>query len=271
MAKKEVKTKKLRVGSRNSSFNNSSSNNSLSRNSLSEKSLFQKILAPFYKLRNYVRRYYHYRKLKEENLPPWKRKWHDFNETKLSWLERIVEKAIPWLVLLIGLILLGEFAREINVFGWPWLEVVGEFFEKHEKAVNLIDNIVVGFFIIDIYFNFFKKKTFWAFFKSSFIDLIAIAPLGLIFRLTRFGEAQSVLHVTAELEKEVSVVAKEGEAASKIVKAEELVKVARAEKAVRLGRLGRLLRLLRLHEFGRANAKSKKKIRLKNNKISKGL
>ncbi len=217
-----------------------------------------------HKIRHKLHKFHRMRKHKEEDLSPWKQKWHDFNEEKLGWLEKIVDKAIPWLVLLLLFLILGEFSHQLNFFHWHWMDAVAEFFHHHEHEVHLIDQIIIAFFVIDLYFNFFKKASVWSFLKTSVLDIIAVAPLGLVFKVGGLGEAQSILHVTEDIGKEASRALREGEAASKVVReAGELVKMekvgAKGTKLVRtITRGPRMLRLYRLGGlFGKEEPKKK--------------
>ncbi len=195
----------------------------------------------------------HLRKQRDINLPKWKECWNHFNERRLGWLEHIVESLIPWLVLLLLFIILGEFSSFINIFGWEWMERITLFFEHNKTVIALIDNVIIAFFVLDLYFNFFKKATFWSFLKSSFIDIIAIAPLGLIFRISELSEAQSILHIGADIEKEAAKTLREGEIIAKLIQTEELAKatqLSRGARAVRvIARLPRILRLYRIFDF----------------------
>ncbi len=187
-----------------------------------------------------IRKYYKKRKLKEKKLPSWKKKWNHFNESKLGWLEHFVDKMIPWLVIVLLFIILGEFSGDLNYFGWAWMDQVAEFFHQYHTAVVVIDQIVVSFFVVDLYFNFFKKRTFWNFLKSSILDIIAIAPLGYFLRLARLEEAQTILHITTEVEKG-AVKAVAGAEATKLTKSARLLRF--------LARIPRFFRLNRLVEF----------------------
>lgn len=196
-------------------------------------------------LRKTVKKYKGIRKKKEQR-PKWKKKWDDFNEKYFHWLESFVEAVIPWMVLALLFVLLGEYAHDLNVFHWAWMDAVTEFFHHHESAVHLFDQIIIGFFCIDLYFNFFKKATLESFVKTSILDIIAVAPLGSLLRVAEVGEAQLFVHVGGEVPK-----------ATKLTRAEELARLARLEKSTVLGRtmartgraISRIPRLFRLHRI----------------------
>jgi hypothetical protein len=198
-----------------------------------------------HKIIHHVLKHHRMRKLKDECLPPWKEKWNNFNETKLGWLEHFVEKAIPYLVLILGAILVGDFTVILGEYGYsfilldyPWTEIIVPFMENNTATIELIDNIIVSFFAIDLYFNFFKKRTIKEFLRTSFIDILAIAPVGLLLELARIGEAQTALHVAGEVEKEAVKLEREAVEIAKMERFGRLTKtVEKLPKALRLNRL----------------------------------
>lgn len=205
----------------------------------------KKRLSLLNRIASHIYRHHRLRKKKEPSAPKWKKSWNKFNETYFGMLERLVDILIPWMVILLIFIILGDFSREINIFNWQWLENVSLFFEQYNKPIVTIDNVIITFFVIDLYFNFFKKKTVGNFLRTSFLDILAVAPLGLIFRSFGIGgEAQSILHVSGEVEQEIEKIAKEEREISK------LVRVSRTEGMVKvISRIPRLLRLHRLREL----------------------
>ena len=196
-------------------------------------------------IRKTLKKYHRIRK-KKETLPKWKRIINNFNEKHLHWLENFVDTLIPYLVLILLVIILGEYAHEINIFHWAWMDHVAEFFHHQEQIIYVFDKIIIGFFIVDLYFNFFTKAKFMTFVRTSILDIIAVAPLGAIFRVAEVGEAQLFVHVGGEVPK-----------ATKLTRAEELTRLARLEKTTAVGRvtarmgraLSRLPRLFRLHRL----------------------
>ena len=190
-------------------------------------------------LRKSIKRLHGIRK-KKERLPKWKKAWNDFNEKYFHWLEHWVDILIPWLVLCLLFIILGEYAHDINIFHWAWLNHVADFFHHHEAKIRFFDQVIVGFFLIDLYFNFFKKRTVMQFVKTSILDIVAVMPLGAIFRVAEVGEAQLLIHVGGE-------VPKAGELAglSRLKSAPRISKVTArfARIATRIPRLFRLHRL----------------------------
>jgi hypothetical protein len=160
------------------------------------------------RIRHHVYTYHRIRKQKEENLPQWKQKWHDWNEKYFGWLEHLVDVMIPYLVILLLFIILGEFADKINFFGWQFLNDIAKIFAERKPVIDFIDGFIVCFFVIDLYFNFFKKRYFLTFLRTSILDIIAIIPLGFIFRFAELSDVQGIFHIVGGVEKEAIKVIK---------------------------------------------------------------
>lgn len=191
----------------------------------------KKVNVPLHhKIIHHIQKYHKLRKWKESGLPSWKEKWGHFNEEYLDGLEHFVEWAIPWLVLLLLFIILGENSAALNFFHWAWVDKVTGFFHHNEETIAIIDHIIISFFIVDLYFNFFKKKTIMGFLRTSILDIIAVAPMGLIFDLAGIAETQKAIHVTAETEKGVA----------KLARTEKII--AKMPRLVRLYRIGGLFK-----------------------------
>ncbi|MBW2983529.1 hypothetical protein KY361_00255 [Candidatus Woesearchaeota archaeon] len=220
------------------------------------------------------------KKSKKEKLPRWKRRVNDYNLAHFEKIEKFVKKAIPWLVLLLLFIIIGEFSGGINsliakMIGHEthFLVEVEEFMHHYHTHVLILDQIIITFFVIDLYFNFFKSATFGRFIKKYFLDIIAVTPVGLFFRGTEvaglageIGLGQEVTHVATETEralvegeriaKESEKLVKEGERIARVAEAEKATKAARLSRSARVARTGRiaarmprLVRLWRLRHF----------------------
>jgi hypothetical protein len=163
-----------------------------------------------------------------------------------EWLHKvevIVDKLIvPALVALIGILVID--------LGFPVL------LEEHlwlEHTVTYTDYLIVFIFVLDLFFKYLRSKTFPAFLKSSWIDILAVFPFFIFFRLigavaglfsttvVEGGQTvQSLLHTGVETEKEAVKVAKEVE------------KVAKASRSARFTRF--LRPILRLPRFLKAGS-----------------
>ncbi len=230
----------------------------------------------------------------KEKLPRWKAKVNSFNRSRLEWLEKIVKKAIPWLVLLLLFIIIGEFAEGINsliakMIGHEthFMELVAEFFHEYHVEVLFLDHLIIWFFVIDLYFNFFKTPTMGLFLKRYFLDLIAVTPVGLFFRGSEaaslageIGLGQEVTHVATEAERTIveaertakavteaertAKAVSEAERTTKAVtEAERATKAARLTRAARTARIAsrapRAARIMRLRDFAKKKPVKKNK------------
>jgi hypothetical protein len=145
---------------------------------------------------------------------------------------------IPLLVLLLLFIVLAELSEPINGLIEAWFhtsvhsfELLSTFAELHHHEILLIDKIIISFFVVELYFNFFKKASILSFFKCYFLDILAIIPLnwaaGLAAR--EIATAQSATHVAVDTQRMAS-------------RSARLVKLART-----IARIPRLIRLYRLY------------------------
>ncbi|MBW3015651.1 ion transporter [Candidatus Woesearchaeota archaeon] len=129
-------------------------------------------------------------------------------------LEEIVDKSIPYLlVLLLTLIILELFFHEVVEHYLIWIDIA--------------DYLIILVFLIDLGFKWHRSKNIKDFLKTSWLDILAIFPFYLIFRifeeiasLARFAESlkttQQILHETVEVEKEATEVIAKVEKAGKV-------------------------------------------------------
>ena len=229
--------------------------------------------------------HFHRRKhIEYDDLPNWKRKILLFNHKRFGWLEHFIEKAIPWLVLILLFIIVAELGHGINGLleswfhtEWHFLDVMAEFAHHYHHEIVLIDQTIIGCFIIDLYFNFFKKATSWKFIKTYFLDIIAVLPLGFIAgALAReVGTAQTATHIVVDTERletrtlEAEKIAARSIEAEKVAaetfKFERITKYFKSQRFIRLfTRIPRLLRLHRLFPlFALKKVRKKKKVKKK--------
>jgi len=99
----------------------------------------------------------------------------------LNWLERFIDKAVPYLAILLALIIIAEFT------------IKG--IEHYEIYLIIIDYFILSFFILDLIFKWFRVRKLKKFIKLYWLDLIAVFPFYLIIRaylritaLIRVGE-----------------------------------------------------------------------------------
>ncbi len=101
-----------------------------------------------------------------------------------------------------------------------------DFAEKYHTYVLILDYLIIGIFVIDLTFLAIKAKTVKFFFKSYWLDLLAVIPLALgitvIGKLYRAASAtgkvalgQSILHESLEARKGISAI---GRSTSRVAK-----------------------------------------------------
>ncbi len=158
-------------------------------------------------------------------------------------IEVIVDKIIPPCLILLLIIITLELGFHDLV-------------EQHNLVhwIELVDYFVISVFILDLVFKWQRTKNVPTFFKKYWLDILAVFPFFLLFRLFEaFAGAfsfvvsesaqtiQTVVHEGLEVEKEGAKVVREAE---KFLK--EGSRVAReAEKVSKLHRSSRFMRFLR--------------------------
>lgn len=161
-----------------------------------------------------------------------------FNHDNMHWLELIIEKLIPILVLLLFFIIIAELSSYMNagldyLFHWTShsLTLMAEFAHANEHDIKLVDKVIISFFVVELYFNFFKKATWKSFIRSYFLDIIAILPLGWITDLAKseIVTAQGATHVAVDTQR----------IASRSAKIAKILKI--------LSRIPRVIRLYRIY------------------------
>jgi len=174
-----------------------------------------------------------------------------FNEKHLKVLEEVTTIFIIVAVFLLLFIIIVEEGNwiytqlsKINIK----LDFLNNWYDigvAYQNEVVIVENIIILFFIIDLYFQFFKRKSSVEFLKTYFIDLIAILPFSWFFEETRLilgaREGQEIAHIAVGgqvAESTLQTLAKE-EAVSV-----RLAKLSKFEKfTVRLARFLRVSRI----------------------------
>lgn len=162
----------------------------------------------------------------------------------LNKIEHFVDFIIPYALILLAILIIGELFYE-------------ELIHPYLTLVNIIDWIIIGVFVIDLTFKWFRIRNIKGFVKRYWLDIIAVMPFFLVFRLLEeigetfifvrewLAESQKILHVGVGAEKEIVEIEK---GTSKIIsEAERLGKLSRTERFARFLRpIARLPRFLRL-------------------------
>lgn len=117
----------------------------------------------------------------------------------LKKIEHLTDRVIPYLLVLLGVILTLEFGFKAKA-------------EEYYTYIVVADIIIISFFSIDLIFKYNRVREFKPFIKKYWIDIIAVFPFFLLFRVVeevllffRISEevsaGQKFLHLGVEAEK----------------------------------------------------------------------
>ena len=122
--------------------------------------------------------------------------------------------------------------------------IILEFFfaeiaEAYHTAISIADYSIVGIFILDLIFKYLRIKKFKNFLKECWLDIIAVFPFFLIFRVfesflilaelpKELRQAQLLLHEGLAVSEESSKIIKEAEQAGKISRVKTIIRMFRA-------------------------------------------
>ena len=125
-------------------------------------------------------------------------------------IEVIVDKSIPYLLVILLFIIVGEifFAHQIEPYGF---------------FVSVVDNAVILVFITDLTFKYMRARYFPDFFRKHWPEIIAVLPASLFVRVierfipaSTFEISQSLLHEATEIKREEKFIAMEVEKAGQM-------------------------------------------------------
>ncbi len=143
----------------------------------------------------------------------------------LRLLESITHELIPYLLIGLAFVIIVE-----NPL-WTLYNL-----HQFETTLVIFDGIVVFFFVTDLIFKWFKVKNATKFIKLYWIDLIAVFPFYLAFRLV--SEVSQLFKLGSEVSETAQKIAHE----SILIKETELLKEARNLEEVRLLRESKIFR-----------------------------
>ena len=146
-------------------------------------------------------------------------------------VEFITDKIIPYLVFILLILIIGEFTHYSLI-------------QENEKTVVIIDYFIVSIFIIDLSFKYYRIRNAKTFFKKYWLDLIAVFPFFLVFRVVEelvilfrisaeLGESQKILHILTEA----------GRISRELTEEERVLR--EIQEATRLERTGLIARIIR--------------------------
>lgn len=143
-------------------------------------------------------------------------------QKSLKKLEELIDWLIPYcLILLLGIIIIEIFFYDTATL--------------YHTQVQYADYFIVLVFVIDLIYKWFHVRKIPKFIKNYWLDILAVFPFFLIFRLFeelgavfQIGQTgQQILHEGLEIEKEVSKFEKEAARLSKELKATRATRFAR--------------------------------------------
>jgi len=128
-------------------------------------------------------------------------------------IELLVDKIIPYSLVLLLFLIIGEIFFEHE-------------FEPYKFYISALDFFIILIFIIDLIFKYIRIRNFPKFFKSYWLEIIAVFPAFVFLRLieefiiiVNLGEtmrsvgetAQSSIHEVVGIEKEGRILMREAE------------------------------------------------------------
>jgi len=162
-------------------------------------------------------------------------------------LEYLTDKIIPYLVfILLILIILDFFYHEKTI--------------PYENEILLLDYFIVIIFIIDLSFKYYRVKNAKLFLKKYWIDIIAVFPFFLLFRLveevlilTRIRESliesQKIIHSGVEVGRIAREIQEEERILREIQEASRLERTSLFTRILRpLERIPRIWRMMHFYE-----------------------
>jgi len=184
----------------------------------------------------------------------------------VHFIEIFVDKIIPYLVLLLLFIIIGEFAFHDLV-------------NQYRIYVDIADYTILFFFLTDLCFKFYRIRNVKLFFRKYWLEVIAVFPFILVFRM--FEELFILLRFTGPIEEgqkivhTVTEVAKIGEEQKIIRELSALEKETRVfrsiEEGTKLSRTSMFLRFFRLPRLARAIPVYEKPIKHEIRKVGKNI
>ncbi|MBI2507884.1 hypothetical protein HYV89_02925 [Candidatus Woesearchaeota archaeon] len=162
--------------------------------------------------------------------------------SSLKKLEHITDRVIPYLLILLAAILIVEFFfKEIAL--------------AYHNLITTGDLIIVLFFSMDLAFKFNRVRKVKLFLKKYWLDIIAVFPFFLLFRLVEevfflfrlspeLSEGQKFFHIGLETEK----FAKEERALRELAELQKETRLTRTRLFARFFRLPRLIKIFPFYE-----------------------
>ena len=160
----------------------------------------------------------------------------------LKKLEHFTDRIIPYLLILLAIVLGIEFFFK-------------DIAEKYYSLIFSVDITIIVFFSLDLIFKFNRVRKIKLFLKKYWLDIIAVFPFFLLFRVveevfaifrisTELGEGQKFFHIGLETEK----LAKEEKALRELAELQKETELTRTRLFARFFRLPRLTKVFPFYE-----------------------
>lgn len=157
-------------------------------------------------------------------------------------LEHFTDRVIPYLLSLLAIILIIEFFFKDVAFAY-------------HNFITTADLIIILFFSVDLAFKFNRVRKIKLFLKKYWLDIIAVFPFFLIFRLVEevfflfrlspeLTEGQKFFHIGLETEK----LAKEEKVLRELAELQKETELTRTRLFARFFRLPRLVKVFPFYE-----------------------
>ncbi|MBD3313189.1 hypothetical protein GF345_01985 [Candidatus Woesearchaeota archaeon] len=102
--------------------------------------------------------------------------------------------------------------------------------DAYKNIILAVDGIVIAIFFVDLVVLYRRVHDFKRFIKTSWLDIIAVIPLGFIFRLTKLVRFVRILEHMSKTHKATKAAGKISKAGAKMTKASKISKVNRPVK-----------------------------------------
>lgn len=156
-------------------------------------------------------------------------------------IEHLTDRVIPYLLGILAVILITEFFFKHTA-------------EIYHTEIIIADYIIIFFFTLDLIFKYTRVRKLKLFLKKYWLDIIAVFPFFLIFRLfeeiliffrlPELTETQKFLHIGLETEK----LAKEERALRELAELQKETQLTRTRLFARFFRLPRFIKVFPFYE-----------------------
>jgi len=151
-----------------------------------------------------------------------KRAMHKKDSGRLYETEHAIDASVPYLLVILLII------TSIDMF-------YAEMAEAYMAQIELIDGIIILLFVIDLAFKYRRARSVPEFLKSHWIDIIAIIPFYMMFRLVDefvltselVKEGQQTLHIAEGVEAEAAAAAKDAKVVKMMTRSERMLREVR--------------------------------------------